>query len=258
MIKREYNALLLAVLFYTTFPIPTHCISFSDEAQQRSTKYLPLIGLAIGLLNASLFYLFHSALSLHLSIILSIVITIIATGALHEDGFADFCDGFGGGYTKDAILKIMKDSAIGTYGAIGLLCILSIKILLIAELPVKVIPLAILCVHSMSRISPIILIYTSNYVSSAGKAVHLKQPLPVTHLLISLLFLIIPTLLLPWQHNLTALVVLLVTTTLFRGYVHKKIGGYTGDVLGALQQISEVVLYSSILISVIYIRPLFS
>ncbi len=88
---------------------------------------------------------------------MAIIAGILLTGALHEDGFADVCDGFGGGMGKQRILEIMKDSHIGVYGVLGLLLMLLLKISVLSAMPAAAVPLVLLAGHSISRLSPLLL-----------------------------------------------------------------------------------------------------
>ncbi len=133
MIRKEITIFLTAIMFYTRIPIPANT-EFSTDYLNKATRYFPFIGLLVGGIGAVIFLLGHFILPLHVAIILSMVSTILVTGAFHEDGFSDFSDGFGGGYTKERILEIMKDSRIGTYGAVALLLMLLTKFLSISYL----------------------------------------------------------------------------------------------------------------------------
>ncbi|MFY9153467.1 MAG: adenosylcobinamide-GDP ribazoletransferase, partial [Prolixibacteraceae bacterium] len=199
----------------------------------------------VGGIGAAVFYGLQYVFPPELAILLSMLVTIFVTGAFHEDGFADFCDGFGGGYTRGRILTIMKDSRIGTYGSIGLVGILASKFMSLHSLDVTSIPLVLLAGHSLSRLMPILVIYTSEY--SREDATSKTKPIGkkgkgfdfILALFFGLAFLIF----IPITYSLAILPVLLLTTYIFRRYITRKIGGYTGDCLGALQQIAEVEFY---------------
>lgn len=135
--KEQFKVFLTAVMFYTRIPCPTW-VDHSAEYINKSTRYFPLIGWIVGgFFGVSLFVL-NIFFDLQIALVLAIVFSVLLTGAFHEDGFADVCDGFGGGWTKDKILTIMKDSSIGVYGAIGLIGILATKYLTIALVAQKI------------------------------------------------------------------------------------------------------------------------
>ena len=199
----------------------------------------------VGAIGGAVFLGASQFLGIHLSIVVSLLFMVLLTGAFHEDGLADFCDGFGGGGSKEKILSIMKDSRIGTYGTIALILLFLVKILLIAEIGLREIPLAILVAGPWSRLNPVLLIYTSTYVSesdgSKSKPVGLKGS--AATLLIALIFGLALLLLVDWKIIPLLVGTQLMILLLFRWYLHRKIGGFTGDTLGALQQLSEIGFY---------------
>jgi adenosylcobinamide-GDP ribazoletransferase len=211
----------------------------------RSTRYFPFIGWIVGGIGAAVFYGLQFVFPPELAILLSMLATIFITGAFHEDGFADFCDGFGGGYTRERILTIMKDSRIGTYGSIGLVGILAAKFMSLHSLDVASIPVVLLAGHSLSRLMPILVIYTSEY--SREDATSKTKPIGKKgkgfDFILALFFGLALLIFTPITYSLAILPALLLTTYIFRRYITRKIGGYTGDCLGALQQIAEVEFY---------------
>lgn len=249
MFKRELKVLFTAIMFYTRIPVPKST-GFSAENLNRATRYFPLAGIIVGGSGALLFIAANLVLGVHASVLGSLILMIMITGAFHEDGLADFCDGFGGGYSKDRILSIMKDSRIGVYGTIALILVLLSKLLLLSEIGLEDIPYVILTAHSLSRLNPVLLIYTSRYISSEedskSKPIGIKGS--VITLLVALLFSVLPLLLITWIFIPFLIVIQLLILVFFRLYVHKKTGGYTGDILGALQQLSETGFYLSFLI----------
>jgi len=234
-------------MFYTRFPVK-HIEGWSEELLNKSTRYFPLIGILVGGVGALFFYGAVQLFTISLAVILSMVATVFFTGAFHEDGFADFCDGFGGGYSKERILEIMKDSRIGTYGSIGLLLILGIKFLALTQIEIARIPFIIIAGHAVSRLFPVLLIYTSQYarLDASSKT----KPIGKADSVYSLIFVLTlggtTLFLLSWLEAIIGIAVLMVVYLFFRKYIIRKLGGYTGDVLGALQQLCEVFFYLSI------------
>ena len=180
-----------------------------------------------------------------IAVLFALILMILLTGAFHEDAFADFCDGFGGGYTKEKILSIMKDSRIGTYGAIGICMLLLAKYVLLTRLEKDDIPVLIIAAHAFSRFLAVSLIFTSQYIGnkdeSKSKPVGEKNT-PLTFIL-AFLFGMVPLLMLDVKFIVFILIIQSFIFLYFRYYVHKRIKGYTGDVLGALQQLSETAFY---------------
>jgi len=242
--RKQLHIFLNAIMFYTRIPVPKN-LPFSEEILNRSTRFFPFIGWIAGGIAAVVFYGLSLVFPPELAILLSMLTTIFVTGAFHEDGFADFCDGFGGGYTRERILSIMKDSRIGTYGSIGLIGMLATKFMSINAIEVGKIPLMLLATHSLSRLMPILVIYTSEY--SREDALSKTKPIGKKgnsfDFLLALIFGLTFLFFLPYSFSLSIVPALLVITFIFRKYINRKIGGYTGDCLGALQQIAEVFIY---------------
>jgi adenosylcobinamide-GDP ribazoletransferase len=177
---------------------------------------------------------------------LALITGIFLTGAFHEDGFADVCDGFGGGLGKQRILDIMKDSTIGVYGVVGLLLLFLLKISLLGGMLAAAVPFVLLAGHSISRLSPLLLMQRYNYArnndSKASGAVYKPN---LHELAVATVLALLPLVLLPAFCVLAIIPVLVVNWYLGR-YFYRYIGGYTGDCLGASQQISETVFYLSV------------
>ncbi len=246
--KNELKIFLTALSFYTRVPV-RNIDGWSETLLNKSTRYFPFMGIIVGGVAAMAFVVFNLYLPVSIAVLISMVFTILFTGAFHEDGFADFCDGFGGAYTPERILEIMKDSRIGTYGSIGLLAMLGLKFMTLTHIDANRIPLILIAGHAVSRIFPVLLIYTSEYVRlDAGSK---SKPVGKADSVFSLLFAVITggaTLyFLTWQEIVIGLVILISLAFLFRKYIIRKLGGYTGDVLGALQQLCEVFFYLLIL-----------
>lgn len=236
-------------MFFTRIPCPKW-VNHDVEYLQKSSKYFSLVGIIVGVIGAIVFYGFSFLFSTEISLLLSMVSTIYITGAFHEDGFADVCDGLGGGWTKEKILLIMKDSRLGTYGAVGLLLILAVKFASLREIPTYYIPLALISGHSLSRFIATTLIHTHPYVRDTedSKAKPAAKSMSLTMLLVSAVFGILP--LFFFKTPLVFLV--LIPCYLAKMYLASKfkkwLGGQTGDCAGAVQQFSEVIFYLSLIV----------
>ena len=237
-------------MFYTRIPVPKS-IGYSGVNLNKATRYLPLIGILVGSVGAFVFYMANDVLSTEASVLCSIIATILLTGAFHEDGFADSCDGLGGGYSKEKILEIMKDSKIGTYGVLGLVLLILTKIFLLTEICPSQISIVIIAAHAFSRLNPVILMYISKYVRNdeTSKSKDTTKEKSISILLIALIFSVLPLFLLHYTIILFVVITLFLILIYFRYYIHKKLGGYTGDLLGALQQISEVGFYIAVILA---------
>ena len=239
-------------MFYTRLPCPKW-IDHHEEALNKATRYFPLIGWIVALGAWLPILAFYEILGTYLSIILSIIVSILITGAFHEDGFADVCDGFGGGWTKEKILLIMKDSRLGTYGAAGLILILLLKFYALAQLLSQValaeLGLILVSAHAISRFSAIAIVHTSLYVSddAGSKSKPIATKRYAENVWIAFLWVLIPFAFLIYIEPFYALglVPIFLFTVYLRNYFNKWIGGYTGDCLGATQQVNEIVFYLS-------------
>jgi adenosylcobinamide-GDP ribazoletransferase len=243
-------------MFYTRIPCPKN-ITHDPDYLNKATRYFPFIGWIVGSISFLAFYLFSFFLSTEIAVILAIITSILTTGAFHEDGFADVCDGFGGGWTKEKILMIMKDSAIGAYGAIGLVLLFLLKFKLLSESillftnNILLIFLLFISAHSLSRLAAISIIFTHEYSreDASSKSKPIAKQYTWKEVFGSFFFGLIPLLVFfyfDWRFLLTIIPVFITRYFLAR-YFQKWIDGYTGDCLGATQQVCEVVFYLSIL-----------
>ena len=252
--KRELEYFFAALRFFTRLPVP-HWVGHSQDQLDHAARYFPLIGILIGAIGASVTELAALALPLGVAVLLGMAATILATGAFHEDGFADSCDGFGGGWDKAQVLAIMKDSRVGSYATLGVGLMLLTKWHALTELDAALGPpflaLALIAGHAVSRLASTVLIFFLDYVrdDDSSRAKPLAQRMAPGELAVAALFGLAPCLLLPLADVLAALAAVLVVTLLAARYFVRRIGGYTGDCLGATQQVSELAFYLGLLCS---------
>lgn len=254
--KKELHIFFTCLMFYTRIPCPKN-ITHDPDYLNKATRYFPFIGWIVGTISFLAFYIFSLFLSTETAVIFAIIISVLTTGAFHEDGFADVCDGFGGGWTKEKILMIMKDSAIGAYGAIGLVLLFLAKFKLLSESillftnNILLIFLLFISAHSLSRLAAISIIFTHQY--SRDDASSKSKPIAKQHswkeVFGSFFFGLIPLLALTYFNYkvLLVLIPVFITRYFLARYFQKWIDGYTGDCLGATQQVCEVIYYLSIL-----------
>ncbi|MEZ0484072.1 adenosylcobinamide-GDP ribazoletransferase [Fibrella aquatica] len=245
-----------ALMFYTRLPVPKG-IDHSEDLLNRSTLFFPFIGWIVGGIGVGTYWIASILFPPELAVLFSMVATIWATGAFHEDGFGDVCDGFGGGWTKTQILTIMKDSRLGTYGVVGLGLLLAIKFFAL----MKLLPgepfgwklaLKYVSAHSLSRWVATTLIASMSYARedemSKAKPIA-KGGIVGWPLVIATFFGLAPTILLIVLSGLWIYITFLIPLWLVRWrlmrFFTKWLGGYTGDCLGATQQLTEVVVYLS-------------
>ncbi len=249
----QWDIFLTAVMFLTRIPVP-HTINHNSDMLQKAARYFTWVGLVIGAIGALVYFLMGWYLPGSYAIAFSMLATILATGAFHEDGFADCCDAFGGGWTKEKILLIMKDSRLGTFGVIGLMGILGFKFLFLSSLSVLCTPLQLafmlIAAHSTSRLMAIGIMQSYAYVqdmdASKSKPIASRK-LTRAELLVAGLGALAPMFLLKPLFWLV-LLPMAAAGWLAGKYFNKWVGGYTGDCLGATQQITELVFYLSALV----------
>ena len=247
--------MLVAVQFLTRLPVPQFA-NYNPQWLHQSSRHFPGVGLLVGLLCASVFWLGSLLFTPLVAAVISTAFGIRLTGAFHEDGLADSCDGLGGGLTRARTLTIMKDSRLGTYGVLGLVSALLIKISLLASMPLSVAIVALIIGHTLSRLLCISLLALLPYGGEIehAKAKPMAQQLTPLQGLLSSGWLILAGLLVVllwpnavqqigiWQWSL-ALLLGIVATDYMRRLLRRRLDGYTGDGLGATQQLSEIAIY---------------
>ena len=244
--KHEARVFFTALMFYTRLPCPAW-VGHSEELMNQSTRYFPLIGWIVGAAGAAVLYWSSFVFSPFIAAVLSVVATVLITGAFHEDGFADMCDGFGGGWTKARILDIMKDSRLGTYGAVGLLLLIGLKVAatvqLITLLPPAMLAMVIVLSHVLSRLAAVTVIYTHAYsrADASSKVKPVAKRLATRDLLIATAFVLPLFLVLGRPVFLLVIVPVYLGKIYLAAFFQRWIDGYTGDCLGAVQQVTEVV-----------------
>lgn len=248
--RAQLEYFFAALRFFTRLPVPAW-VGHSEAQLNRATRYFPLIGWIVGLIGAAVTWAAAWVLPLSIAVLLGMAATLLTTGAFHEDGFADSCDGFGGGWSKEDVLRIMKDSRIGSYGAIGIGVLLLTKWNALYELDDSVLS-ALVAAHPISRAAAATLIYALDYVRDEdGKSKPLAVRIGGGELAMAWLFGLLPTALLAWllswQLALQGVLAVVVVTVLMAAYTRRRVGGYTGDVLGATQQLAEVFFYLGLL-----------
>ena len=244
MIRAELDYFFAALRFFTRLPVPDW-VGHSSAQLNHAARYFPLVGAIVGAIGAAVTLAAMRLWPAPLAILSGMAATLLATGAFHEDGLADSIDGFGGGWTREQVLAIMKDSRIGSYGAIGIGLALLAKFEALAVLPPPILAYALIAGHTVSRFASTTLIFALDYArdDASSKAKPLATRLGVGELAVAATFGLAPCLLLPATQAAVALLLVAVVTLLAARYFVKRIGGYTGDCLGATQQLTELAFY---------------
>lgn len=244
--KRQLHLFLLALGFFSRLPIPAW-VDYSSDNLNRASRYFALVGALLGALVALVFWGTQQLFPETVSLWLAMAFSLLLTGAFHEDGLADTADGFGGAFEREKKLAIMKDSRIGTYGASALMMALLGKYLLLIEN--TEIMMALLLAYPLSRALAGSVIFSMTYVADAdtSKSKPLAHQQSRTDLCILLLSSLPFFALLPLAQALLLALGLMLLRQLAMAYFQRHIGGYTGDTLGALQQVAELFIYAALL-----------
>lgn len=243
----EVRLLLTAVMFYTRIPCPAW-VGHSDDQLNRSTRYFPAMGWLVAGIVAAVVWAAQLALPAPVAVVLGLGAGVLATGAFHEDGFADLCDGFGGGSTPQRTLEIMKDSRVGAYAVLGLVLLFGVKITALTgfvQLGLSSGLAGLAYAHVVSRWCVVTIIFTGVYARDdlTSKVKPIGRQISWPGMVAASLWLL-PFAGLGWWHPwwLAALPVAFLARLWLARWFAKRLGGYTGDCLGAAQQIIETVV----------------
>jgi adenosylcobinamide-GDP ribazoletransferase len=244
MIRRELAAFFSALGYFTRLPVPGW-VGYSADGLAKAARYLPAIGLLVGGFGALVFWLAAQIWPQPVAVVLAMVATIALTGAFHEDGLADTADGLGGGWDKAKILAIMKDSRVGSYGVIAIVLALLAKFALLATLPAGQMVVALIAGHAVSRFCAVSLMATMDYArdDETSKARPVAARLGLGSLMFALACAGLPLVLLAPEQALPAVALAALATLWLAAKCRRWLGGYTGDCLGAVQQVAEIAFY---------------
>ena len=239
-------ALPASITFLTRIPIGRSV--YPDSVWRWITIWFPLVGLSLGFILAFCWFLTED-LSLWSRAIIIVALGIFLTGGFHEDGLADSADALGGAYNRSDVLKILKDSRIGTFGSLALICVVLLKISLIVDLDTYA-PVGIILSHSLSRCIPVIQLGIQPYARrehEKSKSRDIAYSGIPQMILASLWYLAIicSGIFFGEVEIFEAIVItiaLITVATIFGLYIQKRVGGHTGDFLGAIQQLSELTI----------------
>ncbi len=248
----QLRLFFIALQFFTRLPIP-RWVGFEPDWLQHGARYFALVGVVVGAITSAVYACASWLWPQTVAVLLSTIAGIYLTGAFHEDGFADVCDGFGGAAAPERVLEIMRDSRIGAYGAIGIALMLGLKCAALVYLPAQAAISALLMAHPLSRLASTFLIWCLAYVRAEGKAKPLAQSISTAELGIATGTALAPIFVLglagwlSWYAIVAGLTAAALATLWLKKLFLRRIGGYTGDCLGALQQVAEVACYLAVL-----------
>jgi adenosylcobinamide-GDP ribazoletransferase len=235
------NSFLLALRFLTIIPLGRRQ-EINSASVAAAGKYYPLVGYIFGGLVWVFFYGVDLLFPSSVSIGLVVVFWVILTGALHLDGLADCLDGLYGGTDQEGRLRIMKDVHVGTMGIVGLILLLGIKYLALKEiLAFPSLWLWVIIIPMLSRWTPIFLCFLFPYARpSGGLGEALVQGTGKKELFWATLLAWGPALMVAKIHGLGLILVALFWSLICGWFFLKKLGGITGDVMGAVIETTEV------------------
>ncbi len=250
----ELRLFFVALQFLTRVPSPAW-VGFEPEWLNQSARHFPAVGLLVGALAALVLVLGEVLFTPAVAVGLSMAATLLFTGAFHEDGWADTCDALGGGasVSRERALVIMKDSRIGTYGAAGLVLMLGLKAATLTALPLALAVPALLFAHTASRAAAVALIRCLPYAGDVehAKAKPLAQRISAAGLGVALGWVFMLCLVLVWAAQrwhepavpaavVIGLMAVVAVAAWCTRWFRQRLGGYTGDTLGATQQLTEL------------------
>ena len=239
--ERFFNA----VRFLTIVPTPPTDTTPQPDWLARSLKYFPLVGIGIGTVSAAVLLLAGHIWGPFVAALLAIGAGVVTTAALHEDGLADTVDAFGGGWTIERRLEIMKDSRIGTYGALALGFGVALRIAALTLLPLWAGAFALVASHAAARATPGFVISAMSYAGDTdGKKVsYAETPMRSDETWFALVSVAMGALPLAFISVSSVFFGALLGAALAAAlatWSRRLIGGYTGDVLGAIEQMFEI------------------
>jgi adenosylcobinamide-GDP ribazoletransferase len=235
------RSFLIALQFLTRVPVPG--LKTREAEIGPASAFFPLVGALIGVSAALIFRGASRILPHSTSIILILIFMSVITNAFHEDGLADALDGFGGGWSREAVLAIMKDSRLGTFGALGLIFLILAKYNLLSLIDPSHLWRWLVFAPTAGRWSALPLCLGLDYAREEGQAKLVARRIPRLAFVFGTLTLLVSSLVLGFGAAALALSVAVAVVLLTGWYYRHRLGGVTGDCLGATNQLVEVAVY---------------
>ena len=245
--KKIFYQLAAAITFFTRIPI-WRIIDIPVENYSKIICFWPLTGWITGGITAVVWLAFSMLFPPMLAIILAFVVRILLTGGFHEDGLGDFFDGFGGGKTKADILRIMKDSNVGSYALIGMILYYLLLVNTLISIPKETVFMVIFVADSFSKLLTAMMMNFLPYArtESESKSKTLYDKLNVSRILFASLCGLLPVFVLLNHRMWFSIIIPLGIVLFIYFYVKKRIGGYTGDICGATALLCELGVYLAV------------
>lgn len=244
-----------AFVFLTRLPVGGFPYERADF--HWAAAHFPLVGAVLGCLSACV-YVLAQPLGATAAALLALGTTALLTGAFHEDGLADTFDALGGSHNQARLFEILKDSRIGTYGAVALFVVLGLRVACLAALPASAGAVALVLAHTLARVGPVFLVAGYDYVSpdGAAKGKGVSGAGFTQALVASSWGLIVTGLAFGFggvgtRASLSVLIAPLTVCALLGVWFKRRAGGVTGDFLGAAEQLGEI----TVLIALVAFAP---
>lgn len=230
---------LVAFQFLTIVPVPV-VPSFREGDLGRSMAVFPLVGLLLGALLAGADYLMAPFLPRGVADLILIVLLTVVTGGMHLDGLADVCDGLAARGSRQRFLEVMKDPCVGAIGAVGLVLALALKYQALLYLPASLKREALFFFPFVARGAQVLVAVGSKRARADGLGASLVAEAGKRELIVALMFTLVAAWLLLGWVGLGCAAVLVLFTLALRGWFHLRLGGITGDVIGCISELNEI------------------
>lgn len=241
--RRQWLLLLVAIQFLTKLPVPA-AGELPQDALAESARFFPIVGAIVGLGGIALDLLVRPHVDRSVSVVLILVYLVVVTGGLHEDGLADAADGFGGGWTKDRVLAIMRDSNIGSFGALAIGCSLLARFVFLTGLPARNFYGVLLAGQVLGRWAMLPLAHwLPSARSEQGQGARIAQKTSATSLIVATTYMVIIVSIACGVAALAMIAVACGVAALTGAYFRRRIDGITGDCIGATCQLTECAVY---------------
>ncbi|MFC0679751.1 adenosylcobinamide-GDP ribazoletransferase [Lysobacter korlensis] len=258
-LAHEWRLVLVALQYFTRLPVPA-LQHFDARWLSQSVRYFPLAGLVVGLASALVLLAASALLPWPVAALLALATSLWMTGAFHEDGLADTFDALGGHVPRERALAIMRDSRIGSYGAVALVLSLALRWQVLVALQPDEAVVYLVCAHPLARAMAAALMASLPYVrlDDDAKAKPVAQPMTVGLAAVTLVIGLAPALVVAGVYPSWIFALACGTAAaaavhgLSRAWFHRRLGGYTGDALGCAEQFGEIVFGLALLAALRY------
>jgi adenosylcobinamide-GDP ribazoletransferase len=242
-VKRQLTLLLVAIQFLTKLPVDT-ARDLPSDALAESARFFPIVGAIVGLGAIAIDLLVGPHADRNVSVVLILIYLVIVTGGLHEDGLADTADGFGGGWTKDRVLTIMRDSNIGSFGTLAIGCSLLARFAFLTSLPTENFYSVLLTGQVLSRWATLPLAHWLPPARNGqGQGARMARKTSTTSLVVATACMVMIVSLACGLAAMAMIAVACGMAALTGVYYRRRIDGITGDCLGATCQVTECGVY---------------